>query len=175
MLPGLLLGARREQHEAREVAVEHRQVRDLLRFEARGHVRAVGLQELTAGGVDRHCLRDRAGLEHGVDPRLRVDADGHRRDDLGAEARELDLDLVPPGEQPVLEVVAGRIGGDRVDGAALEARHGHSGPGRPRAARVDDGARDAAVDGLGERRRGRPRNGNQHGDAGSEHPRQAHV
>ena len=57
VLPGLLLGSRREQHEPREVPLEHREIRDLPGLEARGHVGAVGLQELAARGAHRDRLR----------------------------------------------------------------------------------------------------------------------
>ena len=62
VLPGLLLGSRREQQEPREVPIEHREIRDLPGLEARRHVGAVGLQELAARGGHGERLRDVPGL-----------------------------------------------------------------------------------------------------------------
>ena len=89
------------------------------------------------------------GLQDGVHLRLRVHAHDYGRHDLSLEARQLHLQLVSSGEQSVLEVVARRVGGDAVDRAPLQARDGQARPGRPRAAGVGDGARDAPVHGLG--------------------------
>ena len=68
------------------------------------------------------------------------------------ETRELGFDFVVAGNQPVLDVETGFVGDDGIDGLALDAGD-RDGDARQRAAaRVGDGAADAAIHGLRGRR-----------------------
>ena len=120
VLPAHLLRARRQQDELGEVAIEHGQLGQLLGFEARRHVGAVGLEQRRAA-AHRHLLGHRSDFELEVDRRLRVDADRDAWNDGGLEAGELRLHLVRAGQQPILGVDARLVGHHRIDDVALEA------------------------------------------------------
>ena len=154
VLPLKLLGAGRQQDEFREVAIEDGQIVDLLRFEGRRDIGAIGLEQRAETG-DRHVLADRPEVEPDVQFRLRVDVHLDVGKDRRPEAGQLGLDLVRAWQQAFLDVQAGLVRDDCVHGLALCARDGDGNAGHHGAGRVGDDAADAAVDRLRDRSRRR--------------------
>ena len=120
MLPLELLRAGRQQDELGEVAIEHRQIGELLGVEPGRDVGAVDLQQRRSAG-DHHLLGHGADRQREGDGCLRVHAHGNRRHDRGLEAGQFRLDLVGARQQPLFHEVAGLVGHRRVGGLPLDA------------------------------------------------------
>jgi hypothetical protein len=105
VLKAELLRARSEQDELREIAVEHRQIRDLPRLECDRHIGAVGLQ-YRGGSCDRDLFRELTGLQLNVRLGGSIHVDDHRFDHRSFETARLDFDPVCAGNQTRLVEIA---------------------------------------------------------------------
>ena len=113
MSPLLLLRARRQQDELGEIAIEHREIGNLLRLEGRRHVGAIDFQQRAARD-DIDALGDGTRLEAEVHRRLRVDVDDDIREQGLLESLKVCLDFVDAGEQALLAIDAVAVGHDRI-------------------------------------------------------------
>ncbi len=152
VLPLELLRAGRQQDELGEVAIEHREIGELLVVEPRRHIGAIDFQERRSTR-DHDLFGHRADRQRERDWCLRVHAHGNRRHHRRLEAGQFRLHLVGARKQPLFDEVAGLVGNRGVGGLALDTGDRDRDTGQHRARRIFYGPADAPVNSLCERRR----------------------
>ena len=140
--------AGREPHDLVGIAVDQRQLREAPLIHRESHVRIRGVEH-GAIGSDADDLLHAPDLERNRQIASLVDLDHDVALDVLLEARELDHDLVGPGEQVVGLEQSLVVGRRRERRASGHVRDVHGRPGHNRLARIHDSAGDSPTCFLG--------------------------